>query len=52
MVEGIWKYLPFQKFLNTFRALMEMKQAFVDHSVNHMNEDHHDAMVDMLHGLC
>jgi len=31
---------------------MEMKQAFVDHSVNHMNEDHRDAMVDMLHGLC
>ena len=31
---------------------MLLKQGFIDHAVNHMNEDHRDAMVDMLHGLC
>ncbi|MEM7373788.1 MAG: DUF2470 domain-containing protein [Bacteroidota bacterium] len=31
---------------------MAFKQAFIDNAVNHMNEDHRDAMVDMLHGLC
>ncbi|MEM6347205.1 MAG: DUF2470 domain-containing protein [Bacteroidota bacterium] len=31
---------------------MIIKPAFVQHAVNHMNEDHRDAMVDMLHGLC
>jgi putative heme iron utilization protein len=31
---------------------MAFKPAFIDNAVNHMNEDHRDAMVDMLHGLC
>jgi len=31
---------------------MAFDQKYVDYAVNHMNEDHRDAMVDMLHGLC
>ncbi|MEL6942000.1 MAG: DUF2470 domain-containing protein [Bacteroidota bacterium] len=27
-------------------------QKFVEGAVKHMNEDHRDAMVDILHGLC
>ncbi|MEM6380522.1 MAG: DUF2470 domain-containing protein [Bacteroidota bacterium] len=28
------------------------KQKFVDNAVAHMNDDHRDAMVDILHGFC
>ena len=31
---------------------INFKQKFVDNAVAHMNDDHRDAMVDILQGLC